>query len=196
MAQDFYKRSSTFKALSLGDGIGILTGIGNPWNEYINVPLGSRYYKQDGTEWKKVGLGDTESNWSLDYTVFNVPANNFTKQYFSSLLTVSTGSTTDIVVAILNSTGLTVGTTYLVRYEGILNTPKGAEYMTVGLYQNSNLLVSKVYDTNTDFQNIPMSLTVPILATSATDSFSIKIKTSNNGKIVSIAKPFILLEGL
>jgi hypothetical protein len=196
MPEDFYKRTATFKGLSLNDNIGILTGSDFPWNAYTNVPLGSRYFKQDGTEYKKIGTGNTSLDWVIDYTVLTAPSVGFTKQYVHSFATTSTGLTTDVTVATLAATGLTIGVTYLVTYEGIINTPKSGEYAVVSTYSGSTLLTSTTYDTNSDFQNIPMSLSIPVVATATAQSFSLRIRSSNATKIVSVTKPFILIEGL
>lgn len=68
MPIDFRIKTFDTAAIELRDDIGILAGIGNPWDDYINVPVGSRYFKQDGYQYRKTGTGDNTTNWTLDFT--------------------------------------------------------------------------------------------------------------------------------
>jgi hypothetical protein len=193
MAQDFYKRSSTFKALSLGDGIGILTGIGNPWDEYINVPLGSRYYKQDGTEWKKVGAGDTVGNWQRDYSVIAVPS-LYPTQYAYNSATVNNGNTTYVNGASLVA-NTEIGKTYLARFSGIIKTPT-SQGCTVGYFNGATEITNsgfRINHTNTDGS---INLVLPIVATANTTTITIKIKSLASGSTCSIRNSLVSLESL
>lgn len=68
MSIDYRVKTFETSAVGLRDDIALLAGIGNPWDEYINVPEGSRYFKQNGYQYRKSGPGDNINNWTLDFT--------------------------------------------------------------------------------------------------------------------------------
>lgn len=66
-AIDYSDIAQEMDALGIGaqdDVRGILAGAGNPWDAYINVPIGSRYFKSDGKWYWKSGAGDTSGDWT------------------------------------------------------------------------------------------------------------------------------------
>ena len=67
MPIDFQKKTFETSAIELRDDIGILAGIGVPWDDYINVTVGSRFFKADGKVYRKIGTGDSQANWVLDF---------------------------------------------------------------------------------------------------------------------------------
>lgn len=68
MPIDFRIKTFETSAVGLRDEIGILAGVGNPWDEYINVPEGSLYIKKNGYMYRKSGPGDNMSNWTIYLT--------------------------------------------------------------------------------------------------------------------------------
>lgn len=193
MPQDFTKRSSTFKALSLGDNIGILTGIGNPWDEYTNVPLGSRYYKQDGTEWKKVGLTDTVNDWQRDYSIISVPS-LYPTQYAYNSATVSNGTTTYVSAVTLNA-NTEIGKTYLARFSGIVKTPT-SQGCKIGYFNSSTELTNSGFRINHNDTESTINLVIPITATLVTTTLSLRIKSNSNIAVATIRHSLISLEPL
>ena len=63
MPINFQERSNDSTCIMMNDEVGLCSGVGSPWTEFVNVPQGSRYFKSDGTEWLKSSQGDLEENW-------------------------------------------------------------------------------------------------------------------------------------
>lgn len=67
MAAVDYNHAVEQDAIGVGaqnDVIGVLGGSAAPWDAYVNVPVGSRYFKSDGTWYYKSGAGDTAGDWT------------------------------------------------------------------------------------------------------------------------------------
>lgn len=66
-AIDYVDVAQEMDALGVGaqdDVRAFLAGAANPWDAYISVPIGSRYFKSDGTWYWKSGAGDTSGDWT------------------------------------------------------------------------------------------------------------------------------------
>ena len=66
-ATDYLDVSQEVEALGVGqqeDVMPLLGGVGNPWDTYVNVPIGGRYFKVDGTWYYKTGAGDLAGDWT------------------------------------------------------------------------------------------------------------------------------------
>lgn len=65
---DFNKRTQSCRSLVLNDNMGFCSGDQLPWEEWKNVPYGSRYFRLNGDEWKKVSNSDGPEGWELAVT--------------------------------------------------------------------------------------------------------------------------------
>lgn len=63
MALDFNRRPLECRALVMNDEIGLCSGVDFPWEEWRNVPFGSRFFRADGSEWKKISTDDGPDGW-------------------------------------------------------------------------------------------------------------------------------------
>ena len=68
MAKDAQRRTSQTPGLILSnDKTALLSGVGSPETEWINVEVGARYFRQNGQIWRKTGAGDGLGDWDLDF---------------------------------------------------------------------------------------------------------------------------------
>ena len=61
---DFNKSHEVEGGVSFNDVLGLSAGAGDPWDVYTNAPVGSVYFRSDGTRFVlPSGIWSTEANW-------------------------------------------------------------------------------------------------------------------------------------
>lgn len=192
--EDFFKRTATFKGLSLNDNIGILTGSDVPWNTYTGVPLGSRYFKHDGVEYKKIGASDLQAGWAIDYTNSLPQVVPTTTQYAYNSATVSNATVTYVNAVSLVATTI-VGITYLAKFSGIAKTPT-SQGCTIGFFNGATEVTNSGFRINHLDTELLVNLVLPITATSTSTNIILKIKSGSAGKTCTLRNSLISLEAL
>lgn len=64
MARTF-NRATELEALSLDDVVGLFAGDNTPDVDVSGAPINSRFFRSNGDTYKKIGAGDTLSDWEL-----------------------------------------------------------------------------------------------------------------------------------
>jgi hypothetical protein len=186
--EDFFKRTATFKGLSLNDNVGILTGADVPWNLYTGVPIGSRFFHTNGTEYKKISASDLQAGWAIAYVITELP----TPQYVYSPSTVNNATTTYVNIVTLNATTV-IGKSYLAKFSGIAKTPT-SQGCTIGYFNGATEVTNSGYRINHVDSELCINLTLLIVAVATTTSITLKMKSRGAGSTCSVRNAAITFE--